>query len=199
MNLGDYKLVFIALGLVGVLLIASPSIAQVIEFPPGEQFSELYLLGPGRMAQDFPYNIVPGQTYSFYAGVTNHLGSSAYYVLEVKLRNQTDSYPNATTGTPSSLPTLYEAHFALPDNQTWETPITFTANSATTSETQATVQTLTINTAVFNVNKPAQWDTNSTSFPYQLLFELWLYNPTTGKTEYNSRHVHLWLNITATP
>jgi hypothetical protein len=42
-KLGDYKLIFVAIGLIGVLLIASPAIGGAISLPGGEQFSELYL------------------------------------------------------------------------------------------------------------------------------------------------------------
>ena len=54
MKLGDYKLIFVAVGLIGVLLIASPAIAGAIRLPGGEQFSELYLLGPDQMAENYP-------------------------------------------------------------------------------------------------------------------------------------------------
>ena len=81
MKLDDYKLIFVAVGLIGVLLIASPAIAGAIRLPGGEQFSELYLLGPNQMAENYPYNIAVGQNYSVYVNVGNHLGSSAYYVI----------------------------------------------------------------------------------------------------------------------
>ena len=48
------------------------------------------------MAENYPYNIAVGQNYSVYVNVGNHLGSSAYYVLYVKLGNQTDQLPNGT-------------------------------------------------------------------------------------------------------
>jgi uncharacterized membrane protein len=73
MKLGDYKLIFVAVGLIGVLLIASPAIAGAIRLPGGEQFSELYLLGPNQMAQNYPYNIAVGQNYSVYVNVANQL------------------------------------------------------------------------------------------------------------------------------
>ena len=80
MKLGDFKLVFVAVGLIGVLLIASPALAGAIRLPSGEAFSELYLLGPNQMAANYPYNIAVGENYSVYVNVGNHLGSSAYYV-----------------------------------------------------------------------------------------------------------------------
>ena len=60
MKLGDYKLIFVVVGLIGVLLIASPAIAGAIRLPGGEQFSELYLLGPNQMAENYPSNIGGG-------------------------------------------------------------------------------------------------------------------------------------------
>jgi hypothetical protein len=38
MNLNDYKLIFVAIGLIGVLLIASPAIAGAIRLPGGNSF-----------------------------------------------------------------------------------------------------------------------------------------------------------------
>ena len=109
MKLGDYKLIFIAAALIGSLLIASPAIAGAVRLPQGEQFSELYLLGPSQMAENYPHNIAVGQNYSVYVNVGNHLGSSAYYTIYVKLGNQTDQLPNAT-------PVSY-THLTLPTNR----------------------------------------------------------------------------------
>ena len=106
--------------LIGSLLIASPAIAGAIQLPEGEQFSELYLLGPEQMAQNYPSNIAVGQNYSVYVNVGNHLGSSAYYVLYVKLGNATDQLPNITLQTPSPLQPLYEYRFSIKDSDIWQ-------------------------------------------------------------------------------
>ena len=54
MKLEGYRLVFVVVGLIGVLLIASPEIAGAIPRLPAEsQFSELYLLGPNQMAANY--------------------------------------------------------------------------------------------------------------------------------------------------
>jgi hypothetical protein len=198
MKLNDYKLIFAAVGLIGVLLIASPALADAIRLPSGEQFSELYLLGPDLMAQDYPFNIVADQNYSVSIGVGNHLGSSAYYTLYVKFKNQTDLLPNATTATPSPLQPLYEYRFSIPDGQNWISPFNFTVSNASISGNQSLINQITINNVKFTVNKPAAWNSNSTKFTYELIFELWLYEAPANSIQYNNRFVGLQLNLTKT-
>ena len=80
MKLEGYKLIFVAVGLIGVLLIATPALVDVIRLPgiPGStKFSELYLLGPDQKVANYPSNIAVGMNYSVYVGVRNQLGSSA--------------------------------------------------------------------------------------------------------------------------
>jgi len=196
MKLEGYKLVFVAVGLIGVLLIATPALTDVIRLPGGEQFSELYLLGPGNMAANYPSNIVAGQNYSVYVGVGNQLGSSAYYVLYVKFGNETDPLPNAALGTPSSLPPLYEYRFFIQNGMNWESLLTFSVSNASISGNNSQINTLQLNGDAFNVDKPAMWDSNSTTFTYQLLFELWIYNSQSGSILFNDRFVDLQLNLT---
>jgi hypothetical protein len=198
MKLEGYKLVFVVVGLIGVLLIATPALADFIRPPSGEQFSELYLLGPGNMAANYPSNIVAGQNYSVYVGVGNHLGSSAYYVLYVKFGNATDQMPNATLGTPSSLQPLYEYRFSIQDGMNWESLLTFSVSNALISGNNSQINTLQLNGVAFNVDKPAMWDSNSTTFRYQLLFELWIYDSHSGNVVFNNRFVDLQLNLTRT-
>jgi uncharacterized membrane protein len=198
MKLGGYKLVFVVVGLIGVLLIASPALSGVIRLPGGEQFSELYLLGPNHMAENYPFNIVAGQNYSVYVGVGNQLGSSAYYVLYVKFGNETDQMPNATLGAPSILQPLYEYRFSIQDSVNWESLLTFSVSNAAISGNNSQINTLQINGVAFNVDKPAMWDSNSTTFKYQLLFELWLYNSQSSAISFNDRFVDLQLNLTRT-
>jgi len=198
MKLGDYKLVFVAAALIGVLLIASPAIAGAIRLPGGEVFSELYLLGPTQMAQNYPSNIAVAENYSVYVNVGNHLGSSAYYVLYVKLANATDQLPNPTLGTPSPLPPLYTYCFSIPDGVSWQSLVSFSVSNAALQGNNSQINTLQINGAAFNVEKSAAWNTNSTKFTYILFFELWLYNMQADSVEFNSRYVSLQLNLTRT-
>ncbi len=198
MKLGDYKLIFIAVAIIGSLLIASHAIAGAIQPPVGEQFSELYLLGPNQMAENYPSNMAVGQNYSVYVNVGNHLGASAYYVLYVKLGNETDQFPNATSGTPSPLTPLYEYRFSIPDSTNWQSLLNFSVSNASIQGNNAQINTLKINDVTLNVEKPTTWNSNSTTYSYRLFFELWLYNGQTGTVEFNYRYVSLQLNLTRT-
>jgi hypothetical protein len=131
--------------------------------------------------------------------VGNHLGSSAYYVLYVKLGNATDQLPNVTSGTPSPLQPLYEYPVSVEDSAVWQQLLSFKVIDATTTQTTATINALQINDATLNADKSTMWNSNSTTFPYRLFFELWLYNGQTGSVEFNNRYVSLQLNLTRTP
>jgi uncharacterized membrane protein len=182
--------------LIGVLLIASPALANVIHLPSGEQFSEFYLLGPERMAENYPYGIAVGQNYSVYVGVGNHFGSSAYYVIYVKLGNQTDQLPNKALGTPSPLEPLYEYRFSVKDGMSFENPFNFLVSSASIQGNNSQISTLQINDVSFNVNKPAISNSTSITFTYQLLFELWRYNLESNEFQYDNRFLTLHLILT---
>jgi hypothetical protein len=200
MKLEGYKLVFVVVGLIGVLLIATPALAGVIHlpsFPGGEHFSELYLLGPDQMAKNYPFNIETGQNYSVYVGVANQMGSSVYYRVYVKFMNLTDKLPPAVTGMPSSLQPLYEYRFAVQDGESWESPLTFSVSNTSFSGNQSFIKTLTINNDLFDINKPSLWDSNTTKFSYKLLFELWIYDRQSDTISYNNRFVDLQLNLTS--
>lgn len=180
----------------GILLIATPAISEVLRFPTGEQFSELYILGPEHMAENYPFNIVVGQNYSLYVGVGNHMSSSIYYVLYVKIRNQTELLPNATHGEPSPLQPLFEYRFLIQNGKSWESQLTFSISNASISQNQSLIKKLVINGFVFDVNKIAGWDVNNTSFYYQLFFELWTYNKQSDAVTFINRFVDLQLNLT---
>jgi len=196
MRLESYKLVFAVVGLIGVLLIATPAIADAIRLPAGEQFSELYLLGPNQMMENYPSNIAVNQNYSVYVGVGNQLGSSAYYILYVKLGNETDPLPNADLGTPSTLPPSYEYRFSIQNGMNWESLLTFSVTNASISGENSQINTMQINNVAINIDKSATWDSNSTTFTYKLLFELWIYNAQMNSIVYDNRFADLNLNLT---
>ena len=197
MKLEDYKVIFVAVGLVGILLFASPGLALVLHLPAGEKFSELYILGPRHMAEDYPFNVTEGVNYLVYVGVGNHMGSSTYYVVYVKFRNETEPLPNATTGTPSVLAPLYAYRLFLRDNETSEFPLTFSFSSVSFSDNQSTVGNLVINGIQHSVSNSVLWDAGYSGYYYQVFVELWIYNVESDAFTFHNRFVSRWLNMTA--
>ena len=198
MKLRDYRFVFVAVGLIGVLLISTPALASFIHPPGDDRFSELYLLGPNQKATNYPYNIGVGQNYTVYVGVGDELGSSVYYTLYVKFGNKTDQMPDVALGRPSSLPPLYEYRFSLQNGANWMSLLTFSVSNASIVGNNSQISTLQINGDTFKVDKTATRASNGTTFTYQLLFELWIYNVQTESVEFNNRYVDLQLNLTKT-
>lgn len=196
MTLDEYRTLFIVATLALILVAASPTLGFVLTFPSGERFSELWVLGPGHMAEGYPFDVKVNETYKVFVGVGNSMGSSCYYMVYVKLRNQTESLPNATAGTPSPLPALYEYRFFVKDSEIWEAPLEFSFSQISIFENRCLVETLTINDVAFRVDKLVTWDLNYTGFYYQLFIELWRYNVESEVFEYHNRFVSRWLNVT---
>ena len=196
MHLDQYRIIFIAVGLIGVLLFASPTIGLLIKPPLAERFSELYVLGPNHMLEDIPFNIKTGVKYSVYLGVINHMGSSCYYTSFLKLGNETQSLPSATFRMPSSLPSLYEYKSFVNDGGTWEVPLTFQVNELTFTDETSKFSNIAINGIEFPVNQISAWNSNKTGYYYNLFIELWIFNSASGFSQYHNRFVNLILNMT---
>jgi len=197
MNFEDYRTVFQVGSLVFVLLAASPALSLVVSFPRGgESFSELWLLGPNHMAEDYPFNVQAGEDYSLFLGVGNHLGHSAYYLVYAKFRNQTQPLPNASSSEPSSLSSLYTFEFFLADGDVWETPVIFQVLSASFQGNVVVVDRISVDDRAFQVGCSLTWDSENSGFYFQLFFELWLFNSTRSSFQFHDRFVGIWLNMT---
>jgi Protein of unknown function (DUF1616) len=196
MHLDNYRMIFVAAGLIGVLLFASPTIGLLIRTPSGQHFSELYILGPSRTLGDIPFNIKAGVTYSVYLGVVNQMGSSSYYTSLVKLGNNTHSLPSPILGTPSSLPVLYEYNSFISDGATWEAPLTFQVNQLTFQNNVSQLAGIVINGIEFPIKQTSIWNSTKTGYYYNLFVELMIYNTTSGTSQYHNRFVSLVLNMT---
>jgi hypothetical protein len=192
------RALFMVLGLVGVLALASPTLSLIVHVPVGEEFSVLYVLGSSRTAQTYPFNVSSGQDYVVFLGVTNHLGSSAYYTCYVKLTNETDLLPNDTAGTPSPAEPLYEIHLLLQDGETREKAVLFSFDNVTSTQNETSIVRMSINGVAFNTHKPALWDSDYNGYYYRFLVELWVYNVQSQAMEFNSRFVDFPMNMTQT-
>ena len=225
MNLTQYKALFIVITAVLALLVASPALQRALVFPRNEFFSELSLLGPDHMAENYPYNITNGQSYSIFLDIANQLGSCAYYQVEVKFRNETQSAPNSFNKTPSSLPSLYNFNLFAADRESLDIPLNFAFNYSFQSVSrtvftnvtvpggpgqnstieqraenvtllQANFNYLKLNGSILNLQDYSSDSKPQTNtFYWNLVFELWIYNSTIGSFQYNERFVDLKLNM----
>ncbi len=198
MKLKHYKISFIAVGLIATMIFASAALGRIVTVPEAPQFSEIYLLGQGDKASNIPFNITESQEYSVFLGIGNHMATSQYYVVDFILRNQTQSFPDQTAGTPSNLPTIYQYPVFVEKGQRWQAPITFSVSSFSSAISGSSLRSITFGNSTVNVNIDAQWDAKNMGFYYQILFELWTLNPNTAAAQYQNRYVYLWMNVTAT-
>ena len=198
MNLQEYKTIILVVTAVSALIVASPAIQRLLVYPQTELFTELWLLGPEHMAENMPYNITRGASYNVFLGVSNHLGRCAYYSVQVKFRNLTQSAPDSFNRTSSSLPPLYSVNVFVADKETWELPVTFGwGYSYDGNLSQVNFRRLLFNNAELDLNGySASWDSNRTAIFGNLVFELWLYNDSVGGFQYHERYVDLKFNMT---
>lgn len=194
---------FVVMALVA-LLAASPVIGKVASYPRTEPFTELWVLGSSHMAGDYPYGVSSGQNYSVFLGIGNQLGYCAYYVVEVKFRNETQSAPYSYGGlanmTPSSLPSLFNFTAFVADQNNWELPLTFSFDYVMVNDTalQVDFDRMVLNDVVLDLRgSSTAWDFNKTRFYGDLVFELWLFNSKSQVFQYHQRFVDLKLNMTA--
>jgi hypothetical protein len=199
-NLQGYKAFLIIITAVLALLVASPALQRLLVYPQTEFFTEMWLLGPEHKAENYPFNITLGVNYHVFLGVGNHLGQCAYYLIQVKLRNQTQSAADSFNRTPSSLPPIYSITAFVADKEKWEIPISFSFNYVQYSYNETLLQVrflnMTFNDSALNLNDyTAVWDAERSGFFGNLFFELWIYNATTSGFQFNNRSVGFWLNM----
>ena len=197
MNLDDFKMVFVGVFLVLVLVAASPTLSMMISLPAGERFTELWILGPGHMAEGYPFNARADVSYSVFLGVGNHMGGLEYYLAYVKFRNQTESLPNATMSTPSLVPSLYEYRTFLSEGEAWEKNVTFSFSGVSVAGNVCRVSYLSVGGCGFFVDRFVAYNSTYNGYYFELFFELWRFDVGVSEFRYHNRFVGIRLNMTS--
>lgn len=196
MSLGSLKVLYLVVCLILGIAILSPTLTGYVILPHGEAFSELWILGPNRLAEDYPFNVTANRVYRVYLGVADHMGDLEDYRVYVKLRNLTDSIPDVVNGTPSSLSPLGEYRVFLDENGIWEEIVDFSFEGISFDGNFSRISKLVLGNYVFYVDKTIVWDDENQGFYCQLIFELWRYNMTFSGFQFHNRFVGVWLNVT---
>ena len=198
MNLTKYKALFILVTAVLALLVASPALQRVLVYPQTQFFTELSLLSSEHTAENYPYNITTGENYTVFLQIANQLGACAYYQVEIKFRNETQSAPDSFNQTSSSLPSLYNLTAFVANKESLEISVNF-AFDFNINVLQANFNYLQLNGETLNLQgQSSSWDPQTNQFYGNLIFELWIYNSTINGFQYNDRFVDLKFNMTST-
>jgi uncharacterized membrane protein len=202
MDLREYRIVFIVVTFVVALLVASPALQRLLVYPRTEFFTELWLLGPNHMAEDYPSNITKDQNYTVFLGIGNHLGYCGYYQVEVKFRNESEPAPTSfgpiENRTSSSLPSLFNVTAIVADETVWERLLAFSFDYVYDNESEVVrFSSLKFDDVTLDLSgKEAAWNSTRNGFYGDMFFELWLYNATANNFQYDGRFLRLWLNMT---
>jgi uncharacterized membrane protein len=196
-QLSEWKIAFAAIGLIGILLFASPTLAIFVKPQLSQQFTQLYVLGPDQTLDNIPFNTLEGSRYLIYLGVGNELGFSSYYTIYVKIAAQNESFPNLSLGLPSTLVPLYEKRIYLQNEATWKAPFTFQINNFTSNNGKSLLSSINLNGVNYIISKSSDWDWERSGYYYNFIVELWIYNSTIGQSQYHNRFVSLRLNMTS--
>lgn len=197
MSLYEYRVLFFTVTGILALVVASPALSRLLVLPRTEFFTELWILDSKHMAEDYPFNITCNHNCSVFLGIGNRLEYCAYYLVEVKFRNLTQSAPDSFNRTPSSLPALFNITAFVANEEVWELPLTFSFDYGY-NETllQIDFHNLTLNDVTSDMrNSTVTWDSQKKGFFGDLFFELWIYNGTTNSFRYHERFVNLRLKM----
>lgn len=202
MNVREFGLFYWVVVGVLALLVASPFLNRVLVYPRTEFFTELWILDADHKAENYPFNVTRNENYTIYMGIGNRLGYCAYYMVQVKFRNQTQPAPTSfgpiENRVPSNLTSLFNITAFVADEQVWELPITFSFNYSY-NETLSRIEFfgLRLNDVWLNMTDyTLYWDSEKSEFRGFVFFELWLYNSDANFFQYHGRFVSLRLNMT---
>lgn len=95
------------------ILLSIATLVYVVVTPKeGEHCTELYILGPEGVADNYPTNYTLGENGTVIVGIVNHEYRLVNYTMEVRLQNRSLSLPEN------------QRQVSLAHNETWEEPVT---------------------------------------------------------------------------
>jgi hypothetical protein len=115
---------FLSAALVLAIVIALSTTILLIALPKeNEHFTDFFILGANRMADDYPDEIIAGQNYPMFIGVGNHEKRNATYIIETWIMNTTFD-PATNTTQIITMDPQDRSSFTLADDETTVIPYT---------------------------------------------------------------------------
>ena len=124
------------------------------------------------------------------------MGETRYYLVYVKIRNQSEPLPDTSVGAPSPLSPVFEYRFFVKDEEILEKRLDFSFEEVSFEGKETRVTRLLINDNYVNIDKSAIWDDYNSGYYYQFFLELWVYDLTTSTYQFNNRYIQFWINMT---
>jgi len=202
LNLQRYKVVLLGVTAILALLVGSPALQRFLVLPRTDFFTEMWLLDEEHRAENYPFNVSINERYTGFLGIGNNLGDCAYYLIQLKFRNQTQPAADSLNHTSSSLSSLYNFTVFVADKEVWEMPFSFAFDYAHDNYNQSLLEVrfdeLKFNDLGLNIKGyTSVWDPQARVFYGNLFFELWIYNDNVGVFQYHDRYVGLEFNMTS--
>ena len=136
-------------------------------------------------------NVHAGEVHRVLVGVGNHMGDSEYYLVYLKIRNDTQSLPNIDSSLPSSLVPIRDYRFVLSDGEIWESIMSFSFENVTLKDDIFFVKNVAIDGTSFPIDASVVRGNG-----FQLFFELWRYEAESKSFRFDNRFVGIWVNLT---
>ncbi len=145
-----------------------------------DEFLEIGLLGKDKTADNYYPNgnatLVAGAELNWYIYVHNHMQTEQNVSIRVKLLNSTTALPDDRNYKPSPVDPIAEFPLSLHINSTELVPFLWRILETENQNNSITIKRLIINETIVEANI----STYSDSF-YQIVFELWVYNPASNE------------------
>ncbi len=200
MNLQQFKALILIVTAVAALFAASPFLYTFIAPPKTESLTELALLGQYHNAT-YPGGVAENATNRIYLNVANRLGTTAYYQIQIKFSNLTQSSPGTFNKTSSTQRSIGAMSLVVPNGASTELPIDFTFQAHLDQRIEGLLHmdNINVNGEPLNTNATTiRWDISRNGFYGNLIFELWRYNDSTNAFQYDQRYINLWLKFYVT-
>lgn len=174
------------------MLVLISSFILVLIFLPfnSEKYSEIWLLGENRVANDLPYSIEGN--HMIYVGVANHRGVEESYLVSVKIRDLAQARLDSSSSGPSSSPSIHDFSLVVNDNDFVEIPVELSFGDFDVRNDSLILSDVTLNDLTHSIDKTIFKDENV--FSVQLLFELYRFDELSEGYVFQNLSVSFWLH-----
>ncbi len=184
MDLKEYRILFrlICLGL--ILVTTFSFLSMVFPYQPtGERFFVLSLLGRDRTAENYYLNDYPAlgaHEMQWYISVQNFMQETQYVLVKVKVLNSTMSFPDLVMCTPSPESPIMNFSVFLGKGQSSTIPFFWKIINYSFHDESLIIDRIEINKNPVSLNVSSSNDSG-----FQIIFELWYYDPVIEDFRFN--------------